>query len=209
MIGASAAATGLQIRTRAVTPINRPLNDEIPDRVGHWIAADTADVVRPAEAGKKNRYDQEISRVYLSDGSAGIMLLIAYGTTQSDTLQVHRPEFCYPAAGFAIRDVQSIGVPITAATSVPATFFTASRGERIEQVLYWVRLGDSFPNSWLQQHIARLTDSVRGIIPDGILVRASMLDGNPVQSRDLLSSFLGQLSVGSTPVGRLALLGRS
>ena len=43
---------------------------------------------------------------------------------------------------------------------------------------------------------------------DGILVRASVIDPDAAKAQALLLQFLQQLILGSTPVGRSALLGR-
>ena len=208
MLGTSATSAGLQLRSHAQVPINRPLGREIPTQLGGWVANEEGEIVRPAEAPDKSRYDQELSRAFISPGNPPVMLLIAYGSTQSDTLQVHRPEFCYPAAGFKIGDSRSVAQPITRSASLPASFFTATRDDRVEQVLYWVRLGEYFPDTWLKQHVARMKNSVRGLTTDGILVRASVIDPDAAKAQALLLQFLQQLILGSTPVGRSALLGR-
>lgn len=209
MVSASAAASGLQLRSGGSPPISRPLKGEFPRRIGDWTAAEAGAIVRPAEAGTKSRYDQEVSSVYLAPDRPGIMLLVAYGSTQSDTLQVHRPEFCYPAAGFRLMDSRAVTQPVASNSAVPARFFTAIRGERVEQVLYWVRLGEYFPDTWIEQHVSRMKNSIRGLKPDGILVRASVIDRDATRSHALLSDFLKQLAVQSSPVARTALLGRS
>ncbi len=208
MLGTSATAAGLQLRNHAQDPINRPLGGEIPNRMGPWVANEEGEIVRPAEAPGKARYDQELSRAFISPGNPAVMLLIAYGSTQSDTLQVHRPEFCYPAAGFKIGESRSVVQPITRSVSLPASFFTATRDERVEQVLYWVRLGEYFPDTWLRQHLARMKNAVRGLTTDGILVRASIIDPDAAKAQQLLVDFLQQLTLGATPTGRRVLLGR-
>ncbi len=207
-LATAVGAAGLAMRARTQTPVERPLGGELPSRIGDWVEAEEGGIVRPAEGAKDSIYDQEVSRVFLAPDRPGIMLLVAYGSTQSDTLQVHRPEFCYPAAGFEIRDRQSVSQLVAPGVSVPATFFTAVRGERTEQVLYWVRLGRHFPASWARQHLARIENSLQGVVTDGILVRASVIDIDAARSRALLSKFLAGLSRDASPVGRQALIGR-
>ena len=208
MLGTAGTALGLELRNRAQDPVNKPLAGELPTRVGRWSVVEEGEIVKPPEAPEKSRYDQELSRSFVSPGNPPIMLLIAYGSTQSDTLQVHRPEFCYPAAGFQLGDSRPVTQPITRSVSIPASFFTATREERVEQVLYWVRLGEYFPDSWLRQHVARMKNAVRGLTTDGILVRASIIDSDAAGAQRLLVDFLQQLTLGSTPVGRRILLGR-
>ncbi len=208
MLGTAGAALGLELRNREQTPVNKPLAGELPTKVGRWSVVDEGQIVKPPEVPDKTRYDQELSRSFISPGNPPIMLLIAYGSTQSDTLQVHRPEFCYPASGFKLGDSHPVAQPITPSVSIPASFFTATREERIEQVLYWVRLGEYFPDSWLRQHLARMKNAVRGLTTDGILVRASIIDPDAAMAQRLLVDFLQQLTLGATPVGRRILLGR-
>ena len=52
-------------------------------------------------------YNQTLSRTYVNDKGYRIMLSIAYGSDQSDTLQLHKPEVCYPAQGFALKSKQA------------------------------------------------------------------------------------------------------
>lgn len=207
LLTTSAAAAALQLRVRFQQPVRADLGDDIPRGFGEWSEIDGGDVVRPAEAAATSRYDQEVSRVYTSEGVPGVMLMIAYGTTQSDTLQVHRPEFCYPAAGFSLGQPVTVRQPVGSSLYVPATFFTAVRGDRVEQVLYWVRLGKHFPTSWLRQHLARLEDRIVGVVPDGVLVRASIINPDAQSSRQILSGFLDQLVQRSGTAARRALLG--
>lgn len=207
LVATSATAAALQLRVRFQRPLHEDLGDQIPRAVGQWNEIDGGEVVRPPEAAATNRYDQEVSRVYATEGMPGVMLMIAYGTTQSDTLQVHRPEFCYPASGFSLGESQKVRQPVGSSLQIPATFFTAVRGDRVEQVLYWVRLGKHFPTSWLQQHLARLEDRATGVVPDGILVRASVIDPDAQASKQLLSGFLEQLVQRSGPAAHRALLG--
>lgn len=207
MLGTAGAALGLELRNREQNPVNKPLAGEMPTKVGRWTLVEEGEIVKPPEAPDKSRYDQELSRSFISPGNPPIMLLIAYGSTQSDTLQVHRPEFCYPASGFQLGDSHPVAQPITRSVNIPASFFTATREERVEQVLYWVRLGEYFPDTWFRQHLARMTNAVRGLTTDGILVRASVIDPDAVKAQQLLVDFLQQLTLGATPVGRRILLG--
>ncbi|QNN67123.1 EpsI family protein [Sphingomonas lutea] len=208
-VATATAAVGLDLRARTQKPVQAALAEQFPERLGAWVALEQEGIVRPPEQGAKSRYDQEVSRVFAAPDEPSVMLLVAYGSTQSDTLQVHRPEFCYPASGFKILETRDVSQPVTSGLSLPAGFFTAVRGQRVEQVLYWVRLGDYFPDSWLQQHLARLKNSARGLVSDGILVRASVIDGDAQRASVLLSRFLQQLALQSTPLGRQALLGRA
>ena len=79
------------------------LEDVVPKRIGRWdFVTSSGLVIRPRSAPLAV-YSQLLTRVYL-DGKAPIWLLIAYSAEQTGFLQVHRPEFCYTAAGYRLSD---------------------------------------------------------------------------------------------------------
>ena len=208
LVGIAAAAGGLKLRERVQTPLSKPLGPGIPKRFGSWAAVEGGGVVKPTEEGEeKSLYDQEVSRVYMAQDLPPVMLLIAYGSTQSDTLQVHRPEFCYPAAGFDLQPANKTFTPVAGGRTIPCSFFTATRGDRVEHILYWTRLGDQFPTSWINQHVSRVRNSARGIVPDGVLVRASVIGSEAPAARRQLQSFLSAMVQSSSPSARRGLIG--
>jgi EpsI family protein len=207
LIGGSGIA--LAARRTVQVPAEVNLISAIPSTIGPWRAtADDSQNVNPLERGPKQQYDQEVSRIY-SAGEGGlpfVMLVLAYGSTQSDNLQVHRPEFCYPASGFELGPRQPLSAEL-AGRSTPMVFFTAVREQRVEHVLYWTRLGQDFPTSWLGQHRVRMVQAIRGVVPDGVLVRASVIGGDAAEARGLLAGFLDMMVRGVQPEARQALLG--
>ena len=63
-------------------------------------------------------YGETVGRIYTQASTgAEIMMLLAHGDTQSNDLQLHRPEVCYPAFGFAISN----------STAIPTSFPRHSR----------------------------------------------------------------------------------
>lgn len=193
------AALGTAAVAAALTPRHRTtgggddLAGAIPSRIGSWTHGDAEGIIRPPEAEPSDSpYDQEIARTYRS-GAALTMLLIAYGATQSDRLQVHRPEFCYPANGFSLAPTKTLALADGRGGAIPACFFTAMLGDRREHVLYWVRIGDYFPRNWWDQHRALLMSSLRGLVPDGILVRLSTIGADADEARAQLIGFAGAL----------------
>jgi EpsI family protein len=200
LLGTAAAAGAIELREKVAKPVSFPIGDGLPNQLGERTSLQSQGLVRPAEeAEDKSIYDQEVSRVYLAEGLAPIMLLIAYGSTQSDTLQLHRPEFCYPASGFQISETQQSPQPVGSNQIIPASFFTGVRDDRVEHVLYWTRLGDQFPDSWIGQHLARMKNSLRGLVPDGVLVRASLISPDASEAHTTLQAFLEQLVTGASP----------
>jgi EpsI family protein len=128
------------------------------------------------------------------------MLLIAQSGSQTGILQVHRPETCYTAGGYAISPLSPhsirIGSSILQANSLDATAEGVT-----EHVLYWTRVGDRVPASWRDQKIAVAEQNLRGVIPDAILVRISTVSNDPGGARASLDAFARAL-VNSVPPER-------
>ena len=78
------------------------LEKVIPDQIGPWkFVTASGLVVPPEDQLALTVYSQLLTRVYY-DGKTPIWLLIAYSADQTGFLQVHRPEFCYTAAGYTL-----------------------------------------------------------------------------------------------------------
>ena len=122
----------------------------IPRSVGDWTSRDVTDLVAPKEEGSlaSRLYKQTVGRVYVDNktGSA-VEMLVAYGDTQSDDLQLHRPEVCYPAFGYSIQGSEPEQILIAPGTAIPGRALLAKAPDREETILYWSRLGEYFPQS--------------------------------------------------------------
>ena len=64
---------------------------------------------------------------------------------------------------------------------------------RQENILYWARMGEMLPDSAAQQRKARLRIAMQGYVPDGALVRFSMLGQDASQSFAVMNVFIPQL----------------
>ena len=148
----------------------------MPRRIGAW-RFDTASglVLPPADQLRDSIYSQLLTRTYVRDDAtgAGVMLLIAYSGAQDGTVQVHRPEVCYPASGYRLTRLEPHGIPLARGVSVPGRAIVAETEVRREQLIYWTRLGSHFPTRWADQHLAVAQENFAGVIPDGVLVRVS------------------------------------
>ena len=117
LLAAAAGAFALTPRNRLSLLGDKKLEDGIPLSIGPWRVTPSNAVILPeAEEGTlaARLYDQTVSRLYTSDTEVPVMLVVAYGSTQSDQLQLHRPETCYTAIGFEITTAQRIdSSPIT------------------------------------------------------------------------------------------------
>ena len=189
----------------------RPLTDVFPVSFGDWRLQDGGYIVTPKTEGSlaDQLYSDTVSHTFRRGGTGPlVMLLAAYGDAQSDLLQLHRPETCYPAVGFELLARRETMVPLAPGVGVPAVAITARAGDRVEDVLYWARLGEYLPTSGRQQVRDRLATAMRGYVADGILVRASVARTiDQPATFGLLESFFASL-VRAVPAGlRPALIG--
>lgn len=186
----------------------------IPEGFGTWRPFIGGSVLSPPTEGSlaDQLYAETVQRIY-HDGSdaSPVMLLVAYGPAQSDLLQLHRPESCYPAFGFAIRERALFAMPARAAAptpAIPAVRLTAALGGRVEDVVYWARLGERLPQTAGEQRTDRLRIAMEGYVADGVLVRASAIrddSGQPQHAR--VARFLQDM-MAAVPAGQLkALIG--
>lgn len=171
------------------------LEKTFPESFSGWraIAAPLAVVNPQQQATLDAIYAETLNRVYVSaDGSRAMMLSIAYGRDQSDSKAVHYPEVCYPAQGFQIlsmrRDQAVIGQ-----RSIPVKRLVAASGPRIEYITYWVMVGDQPTATGWQHKTAQIGYGVRGVIPDGMLVRVSSIGGQEDEAYRAHDAFLSQL----------------
>ena len=82
------------------------LEDSIPKTFGEWRAElnPSGLVVNPQQTELLSKlYTHTLSRSYLNNKTGQrVMLSIAYGDDQRDSIQLHYPEVCYPAQGFQV-----------------------------------------------------------------------------------------------------------
>lgn len=191
------AAAGLAL---ALTPRHKladqgpkiSLEAMIPKQFGEWKLEETIAslIVSPdVQAMLDKIYNQTLTRNYVNDKGGRIMLSIAYGSDQSYSSQVHRPEMCYPAQGFEIRSMSKDSISFSGA-KLPVMKLVATQGRRIEPITYWVMVGDSAVRGNMEQHLARLKYGLNGKIPYGVLVRVSSISANESQSYHTQEQFV-------------------
>ena len=189
--------------------IKQNLADVVPRTIGPWsissvsgMVVATQDQAAPAEG-----YDQLLTRVYRADGLPTIMLLLAYGSTQGGSLQLHRPETCYPGQGFRLSDFTDVELDLGADRPVDARKFTAQRDDRVERLTYWTRISNRFPRNTAEEYGSIIASIFRGYVPDGLLVRISAL-GEDFPAIDLaLARFARTMIEGTGAEGRDLLVG--
>lgn len=152
----------------------------------------TTQIVDPQQKEMLDKiYSQTLTRTYVDANGYRVMLSIAYGSDQSDSMQVHKPEVCYPAQGFVLQGKQ-IGSLKLANGSIPVTRITTSLGQRSEPVTYWTTVGTEVVKpGGIHKKLAEMSYGLSGKIPDGMLIRVSSIDpkvDNAYQNQDRFSA---------------------
>jgi len=170
----------------------------VPQEFGRWsVVASSGVVLPPPDALSDRLYDNLVTRVYSAPGAA-VMLLVAYNNKQDGMLQVHRPEICYPVGGYVLSETQRIAVSAIG-RQIPSNVFTAASPSRTEQVVYFTRLGDAYPRSWAEQRLAVVEENLAGRVPDGVMLRASVLGTDRNAAIEVLRLFVGEFVAAAAP----------
>ena len=131
-------------------------------------------------------YSETLSRSYVNSKGYVIMLSIAYGKNQSDALQLHKPEVCYPAQGFQLFDKHADVLDL-GDKAIPTTRLMTKLNQRQEPVTYWTVVGDHITVSGIDKKLTEMRYAMADRIPDGMLIRVSSIDGavdNAYQNQD-------------------------
>jgi len=186
------------------------LDQIIPRTFNDWTSRDVTDLVAPKEEDSlaARLYGATVGRIYRHGPTgAEVMMLLAHGDTQSDDLQLHRPEICYPAFGFALSGDHQVDVPLAGAVDIPARQLVADAADRRESILYWTRLGEFLPTSRKQQQLDRLRTAMAGVVADGLLARFSVAGADTVEPFKVLETFAPALVRAVLPGDRAVLVG--
>lgn len=183
-------------------PIN--LKTMVPTAFGNWQEQlnVSAQIVDPQQKQMLEKiYSETLTRTYVNNEGYRIMLSIAYGKNQSGDLQLHKPEICYPAQGFAVKGKQPgeldlLGKPI------PATRLEANLGQRFEPITYWTVVGDQVTSSMTDKRLTEMRYAMAGRIPDGMLVRISSIDKNTDNAYAIQNQFASEMIEAIAPEHR-------
>lgn len=181
-----------------------------PMMVGDWQFATTNGLVLPPADQLRDRlYNAVLTRYYASPTQLPVMLLVAYNGTQDGMLQVHRPEVCYPAAGYELMNERWIRFDARGGVIVPGHFISARSNVRQEQLIYWTRIGNDFPVRWWAQHWAVAKENLKGRVPDGVLVRISTSAPDDATAILTLKRFVRAFMAELTPAARRLVFGEA
>lgn len=208
-LAAASGAYAMKPRTRVSLMGKLKLEAAIPNAFNGWTKYETNQIVAPESEDSLSRqlYSQTVGRLYVRGEEEFCMMLLAYGDTQSDTLQLHRPEVCYPAFGMEIRQNEFAKIPLSRSVQIPGRELIAVNAERTEYITYWTRLGQALPTTGSEQRSAKLKDAFAGIIPDGVLVRFSTVLDGPKRSFEVNRRFAADLMAAVSPEVRRVLVG--
>lgn len=207
----AAAGTAFVARPRRAYAALAPerLDAAIPTTLGDYRYRPGDDIILPDRDDDSLKvYQQYVARTYVAPGAPPISLLIAYGAAQDYALQVHRPESCYPPAGFALGASRTIALPIRGVGTIDAVALTARRLDRVDHILYWTRVGDAYPDTLWRQRAVMVRQLLARRVPDGVLVRLST-QGDDAPALARLAAFNALLLAAIAPAGRGLLLGAS
>lgn len=167
----------------------------IPKQFGDWRLDESIVPIQisPDVQAKLDRiYNQTLSRTYVNGQGQRIMLSIAYGSDQSDSMAVHKPEVCYPAQGFEIMQKRK-GVLDVAGVSLRVVRLVAQHNNRIEPITYWITVGGETVTGGLDRKLAQMRHGLTGSVPDGLLFRISNIDQDASRSYALHADFASAL----------------
>ncbi len=174
----------------------RTVEEIVPRAFTSWKSQDVTDLVAPKieDSLASRLYGETVGRVYRNgDTGEEIMMLLAHGDTQSEDLQLHRPEICYPAFGFSISQSAITEVGLAPRVTLPSRRLVAEAPDRRETIVYWSRLGEYLPLDRRQQQLDRLRTAMKGDIADGLLARFSMLGADSTAVVGVLERFIPAL----------------
>jgi len=175
------------------------LEQVLPEKIGRWTYVSSSGLVVPPEDQlSRALYSQLLTRVYAADDGTMMMVLVAQSGSQTGILQIHRPEICYNAGGYALSGIEPHLVRLPSGP-IPTMSMAATNGSRTEQLVYWTRVGEHMPMSWRQQRMAVAVDNLKGRIPDAVMVRVSTISNNRNAALQSIDEFIGAMLASMNP----------
>jgi EpsI family protein len=215
-VAAAGVSSWVQAHQRLTPDVDSLALTSIPTRFGQWSQIRSDDgVVSPSLQDEHGRpiavYDRIVSRTYMLPGHAPVMLMIAYKRQQYQEDRVHRPELCYYAQGFVVTPLASQMLQIGGHNIAEASF-VAESPQRRETVLYFIRIGSSISESSVAERLALFKAGLSNTVPDGLLVRASVVEdpASPQNAKAqvaLMQTFLSAMLSASSSNAKAVMIG--
>lgn len=212
MLLATAALGNAARPTRRLADLGPRLDLEqvIPRRFAAWQVDARIPVLLPSadvQAKLDLIYNQVLARTFVDDQGRQVMLSIAYGGDQSRGTRAHRPEVCYPAQGFELLAEQA-GLLSLPGQTIPVRRLVTRLSSRNEPVTYWMVIGEQVVTTGTEQRLAELRYGLRGLVPDGLLVRISTIDRDADRAYAVQAGFAADLASAIDPTWRPRFVGR-
>jgi EpsI family protein len=186
------------------------LEQLVPTAFGAWQVDRTIYPVPPSPDVQRvidATYDETVGRTYRDRAGRQVMLSMAYGRNQHKGMNTHRPEICYPAQGFRLEQSGQPGRIDYRGHPIEVTRLVATQGGRHEPITYWLLVGHGITQFGYPQRWAAIRYGVRGVIPDGVLVRVSSIERDNEAAFRLHEQFIRELLDAVGPGGQSRLIG--
>jgi EpsI family protein len=172
------------------------LEKQVPQQIGEWKIDKGLLPVLPnpeVQAALDQIYTQVLARSYVRPDGARIMITIAYGADQAtDATSVHRPEFCYSAQGFAVKN-KGDAVLALGSKQLRVRRLEGRLGTRVEPITYWVTLNNEAVLPGIERKLQQIRFGLAGLIPDGMLVRISSITAGNEDAYGLHAEFAAKM----------------
>lgn len=181
LMGSASVAGTLLTPTKRIAEMWPPIDLEhgIPRSFGDWrlLAGGARAIVNPQTQAKLDDiYSELLNRNYVHDKTRRmVMLSIAYGRQQSDSLSVHLPDICYPAQGFEVREVRHVPLDVGGGQLIPVRRLVTEAPQRPEPLTYWTTVGERAADGGLQRKLEQMRYGLKGLVPDGLVFRVSSI----------------------------------
>lgn len=180
------------------------LKQIVPTSFGEWreLSTGPAQIVDPSSQSLIDAiYTETLSRTYVNRDGYRIMLSIAYGRDQRDSLQLHQPEVCYPAQGFQLLNKEKVSLALNS-HRISGTRIATRLGSRFEPVTYWTNVGEKVFRGGINKKLAEMQYGLHDLIPDGMLFRISSIDDNSQRAYANQESFAREIVESINPGSR-------
>lgn len=185
------------------------LESVVPAQFGDWKIDPYVRPVIPDPSllnAMSRIYSETLARTYVNGQGQRIMLSLAYGRRQNDTMRLHQPEGCYTGQGFGVRQLGQGRLDL-GGRAMPVTRLHATLGSREEPVTYWMVVGGEHAVTQMQMKFAQLHFGLRGYVPDGLLFRVSSIGTDSAAGFALQDQFVRDLLSAVPPEARAGLTG--
>lgn len=197
MVATAALAHWATPTTHLSDVLGKPDLEKIfPTAFADWRVDVRAAMVVPSpqtQAILDSIYNQTLTRTYINAAGDRVMLSVAYGGDQSDATRAHLPEVCYPAQGFQIT-ASGKGQLDLAGRTVDTRLLMSKLGQRNEPITYWLVVGDRVTLNRTDLKLTQFRLGLKGLIPDGMLVRVSSIDSDMARGHKVQAAFLADMA---------------